>query len=159
MALFKVCDANFWSCECPKHQPWNLKKVGFPSLSPRTQKNGSLTSRIFVISHQKGCKWRWLKVCDDYFWSCECTCPKHQHWNLKKGGFQYDPNIFGFTSLSQVTWQQNVISTPFISKYSGLFLIVGISKYSGLFRARGQTTTKSKVFMFRFVPIFHEGAP
>ena len=24
----KVCDANRWSCECPKHQPWNLKKLG-----------------------------------------------------------------------------------------------------------------------------------
>ena len=45
--------------------------------------------------------------------------------------------------------------TPSISKYSGLFLIVGISKYSGLFRPRGQTTTKCEVFMFRFVPIFH----
>ena len=45
--------------------------------------------------------------------------------------------------------------TPSISKYSGLFLIVGISKYSGLFRPRGQTTTKCEVFMFRFAPIFH----
>ena len=81
----KACDANFWSCECPEHQPWNLKKVGFPSLSPRNQKNGSLTSLIIVISHQKCCKWRWLKVCDANFWSCEC--PKHQPCNLKKVGF------------------------------------------------------------------------
>ena len=34
----KAYDANFWNCECPEHQPWNLKKVGFPSLSPRNQK-------------------------------------------------------------------------------------------------------------------------
>ena len=34
----KVCDAIVFRCECPKHQPWNLKKDGFPSLSPRTQK-------------------------------------------------------------------------------------------------------------------------
>ena len=46
VALFKVCDANFWSCKCPKHQPWNLKKVGFPSLSPRNQKK-----RKFDIPH------------------------------------------------------------------------------------------------------------
>ena len=39
----KAYDANFWNCECPEHQPWNLKKVGFPSLSLRNQKNGSLT--------------------------------------------------------------------------------------------------------------------
>ena len=44
-------------------------------------------------------------------------------------------------------------------KIQWTFLIVGISKYSGLFRPRGQTTTKCEVFMFRFVPIFHQGAP
>ena len=77
----KVCDANFWSCEYPKHQPWNLKKVGFPFLSPRNHQNGSLTSLIIVISQQKCCKWRWLKVFDANFWSCEC--PKHQPQNLK----------------------------------------------------------------------------
>ena len=79
----KVCDVNFWSCECPKHQPWNLKKSWVPFLSPRNQKNGSLTCLIIVISHQKCCKERWLKVCDANFWSYEC--PKHQPWNLKKG--------------------------------------------------------------------------
>ena len=54
-----------------------------------------------MIKHQKYCKWRCLKVFDANFWSCEC--PKHQAWNLKKIRFQYNPNIFGFTSLSQVT--------------------------------------------------------
>ena len=79
----KVFDTNFWSCKYPKHQPWNLKKVGFPFLSPRNHQNGSLTSLIIVISQQKCCKWRWLKVCDANFWSYDC--PKHQPWNLKKG--------------------------------------------------------------------------
>ena len=54
-------------------------------LQPKDPKNGSLTSLIIVISHQKCCKWRCLKLCDANFWSTEC--PKHQPWNLKKVGF------------------------------------------------------------------------
>ena len=63
----KVCDANFWSCEYPKHQPWNLKRSWVPFLQPNDPRNGSLTSLIIVISHQKCCKWCCLKVCDANF--------------------------------------------------------------------------------------------
>jgi len=33
-----VCDANFWSYECPKHQPWNLKKGWVPFPQPKEPK-------------------------------------------------------------------------------------------------------------------------
>ena len=56
-----------------------------PFPQPKNPRNGSFTSLIIVISHQKCCKWHWLKVCDANFWTYEC--PKHQPWNLKKVGF------------------------------------------------------------------------
>ena len=62
----------------------DFEKSWLPFPQPKEPKNGSLTSLIIVISHQKCCKWRWLKVCDVNFWSCEC--PK-QPWNLKKVSF------------------------------------------------------------------------
>ena len=59
------------------------EKSWVPFPQPKDLRNGSLTSLIIMISHQKCFKWCWLKVCDANFWCCEC--PKHQPWNLKKG--------------------------------------------------------------------------
>ena len=53
-----------WMSQAAALEP---EKSWFAFPHYKDPKNGRWTSLIIVISHQKCCKWRWIKVCDANF--------------------------------------------------------------------------------------------